>query len=311
MTSSNMNVPVVDSNFNWKWWLTDLPEETSGTVFSCFSCGGGSSMGYKKAGFKVLGNVEIDPVMNQIYKQNLHPEYSFLMDLRAFNKIPNEKLPEELFHLDILDGSPPCSTFSVVGDREKAWGKKKKFREGQAEQTLDDLFFVFLDTVEKLQPRVAVAENVEGLLKGNARGYVHEIVKRFKELGYNVQLFLLDAASMDVPQRRRRVFFIANKEGFKPLKLEFNSKPIPFGDVRSEKGQGWKSGSKMAEIVKYIRLIRYCDRKSMSEEDIRNVASFPQDYDFTGSTAAYVCGMSVPPNMMANIASEIKKQWSL
>lgn len=54
------------------------------------------------------------------------------------NKLSN--YPNELFKLDILDGSPPCSTFSLAGEREKNWGKNKKFREGQASQVLDDLF---------------------------------------------------------------------------------------------------------------------------------------------------------------------------
>jgi DNA (cytosine-5)-methyltransferase 1 len=51
---------------------------------------------------------------------------------------------KELFDIDILDGSPPCSSFSMSGSREKAWGKNKKFREGQANQVLDDLFFHFI-----------------------------------------------------------------------------------------------------------------------------------------------------------------------
>ncbi|XBO87446.1 hypothetical protein AAGG52_04690 [Bacillus licheniformis] len=64
------------------------------------------------------------------------------MDIRDFNKMEN--LPDELFNLDIFDGSPPCSVFSIAGDREKAWGKEKAFREGQAKQSLDDLFFITL-----------------------------------------------------------------------------------------------------------------------------------------------------------------------
>lgn len=125
--------------FPWKWYLKDLPKPTRGKVFSTFACGGGSSMGYKRAGYEMVGCCEIDPAINKIYKENLHPKHNFLMDLRAFNELP--ELPEELYHLDILDGSPPCSTFSMAGAREKGWGKEKVFREGQAKQTLDDLFF--------------------------------------------------------------------------------------------------------------------------------------------------------------------------
>ena len=46
------------------------------------------------------------------------------MDIREFNNLPNEELPKELFELDILDGSPPCTTFSMAGKREETWGKK-------------------------------------------------------------------------------------------------------------------------------------------------------------------------------------------
>jgi len=143
---------------DWKWSMADdYPKEKNGLkVFSCFACGGGSTMGYKLAGCEVLGCVEIDPRMNDVYLKNHHPKHNFLMDIRDFNNIPNEELPPELFNLDILDGSPPCTTFSMAGDREDSWGKKKKFREGQTEQTLDDLSFIFIDTVEKLKPKCVV-----------------------------------------------------------------------------------------------------------------------------------------------------------
>ena len=165
-------------------------------------------MGYKRAGFKVLGNCEIDPRVNKVYVKNNHPKYNFLMDLRDFNK--KKDLPEELFNLDILDGSPPCSSFSMAGVREDAWGKQKVFREGQKMQTLDDLFFVFLQTVEKLKPKIVVAENVTGLVKGNAKGYCNQIIKRFRKLGYEVQLFQLNAAKMNVPQAR--VLWVSEKQ---------------------------------------------------------------------------------------------------
>lgn len=175
------------NRFSWDWSLSEIKQDKPVTVFSTFSCGGGSTMGYKRAGFQVLGNVEIDPKINAMYVKNHHPKFNYCMDLRDFNAL--DALPEELYALDILDGSPPCSTFSVAGKREAGWGIEKQFREGQKMQRLDDLFFVFLDTVEKLKPKIVVAENVVGLVSGNAKGYVNEIIKRFKELGYSVQLF--------------------------------------------------------------------------------------------------------------------------
>ena len=94
-------------------------------------------MGYKLAGCEVIGNCEIDKKMNEIYNVNHHPKYSYCMDIRDFNQL--QDIPDELYNLDILDGSPPCTTFSIAGLREETWGKLKKFREGQTEQTLDDL----------------------------------------------------------------------------------------------------------------------------------------------------------------------------
>ena len=226
---------------DWKWTMSeDYPKEKNGLkVFSCFACGGGSTMGYKLAGCDVLGCVEIDPKMNEVYVKNHHPKYNYVMDIRKFNEIPNEELPEELFNLDILDGSPPCTTFSMAGDREESWGKKKKFREGQAEQTLDDLSFVFIDTVAKLRPKVVIIENVEGLLFGNAWSYVQEIYRRFESIGYKVMHKLLKGEEMGVPQTRHRVFFIATRIDFdfEKLDLNFNYEPITYGEIKEGEGQ--------------------------------------------------------------------------
>lgn len=217
------------------WNLTDLKKikKNGKTVFSCFHCGGGSTMGYKLSGFEVLGGVEIDPEMMAIYKANHNPKISYLMGVQDFWKLADKDLPRELFNLDILDGSPPCSSFSMAGSREDAWGENKKFREGQAHQVLDDLFFDFIRIAKKLQPKIVVAENVKGLVIGKARGYVKQIFKQFNEAGYDVQLFLLNAAFMGVPQRRERTFFIARRKdlGFSELKLQFNEKTIPFKEV--------------------------------------------------------------------------------
>ena len=219
-----------------RWNLSDLNnvETNNGkTVFSCFHCGGGSTMGYKLAGFDVLGGVEIDPKMMAVYRANHNPKHSYLMGIEEFNNIPDADLPEELFNLDVLDGSPPCSSFSFSGNRDKSWGKEKKFREGQQKQVLDDLFFHFLNTVEKLQPKVMVAENVKGLRCGKARGYIKAIWGRLHDLGYHLQVFDLNAKRMGVPQSRTRLFFVACRDdlNLKALHLTFEEPDITFHDA--------------------------------------------------------------------------------
>lgn len=216
------------------WTLKELHQAQLGQprhglkVLSTFSCGGGSSMGYKLAGFDVVGCVEIDKRMLDMYRANLAPKHPFLMPIQEFNKIPVDQLPEAVRSIDVLDGSPPCSVFSLAGNREQDWGKERKFTEGQAVQVLDDLFFHFIETAARLKPKVVVAENVKGLVVGHARGYVKEIFKGFEKAGYRARLFMLNARSMGVPQSRTRVFFICERMDLKPLDLDmtFNEPDI-------------------------------------------------------------------------------------
>jgi DNA (cytosine-5)-methyltransferase 1 len=233
--------------FNYKWTLEDANfTKDKGKVFSCFACGGGSTMGYKLAGFDVIGCNEIDPKMMDAYKKNHNPKYSFLEPIQTFKLRDN--LPDELFNLDILDGSPPCSSFSMAGNRDEDWGKEKKFREGQADQILDTLFFDFIELAKKLQPKIVVAENVKGLLLGEAKSYVLKIYEEFETAGYYVRHWLLNASDMGVPQKRERVFFLAiRKDIANPfleqfdmfhiapkINLEFNEPKIIFKEFKEE-----------------------------------------------------------------------------
>ena len=133
-----------DHRFPYEWRMSDgYPakgiENHGCTAFGAFVCGGGSTMGCKLAGYDHLGGVELDPKIAAVYRENHHPKHLYTMDVRDFNRL--DDLPEELFHLDLLELSPPCSTFSLAGSRDKAWGKEKRFDEGQKLQTLDDLVF--------------------------------------------------------------------------------------------------------------------------------------------------------------------------
>ena len=236
------NVEYDPHRFSYKWYLKDgypAPgiEAHGMKVFGTFICGGGSSMGYKLAGYHHLGGVELDPKIAAVYEQNHHPEHLYNMDIRDFNKL--EDLPAELYQLDLLDGSPPCSTFSTAGARENGWGKEKKFAEGQKLQTLDDLVFVYCDTIAKLMPKCCLLENVSGLVKGNAKSYAKAIMQRLDDIGYDAQVFLLNGATMGVPQARERVFFVGHRKEYDylpKLKLQFNEEPILFGEFAQDEG---------------------------------------------------------------------------
>jgi len=251
--------------FPYEWTLKGATfTKDKGKVFSCFSCGGGSTMGYKLAGFDVIGCNEIDPKMMGAYVANHNPAHPYLEPIQTFKN--RDDLPQELYDLDILDGSPPCSSFSMAGNREKDWGKEKKFREGQADQVLDTLFFDFIELAKKLQPKVVIAENVKGLLLGDARDYLWRIHGAFDKAGYYVGHKLLDASKMGVPQRRERVFFYAiRKDLYKGefmdlfqteprLDLEFDEAPITYAQIEEKGGKGiFKMGPKSSELYAQVK----------------------------------------------------------
>jgi len=346
--------------YPYLWYLKDTTfTKDKGKVFSCFSCGGGSTMGYKLAGFDVIGCNEIDPKMMKAYVINHNPKYSFLEPIQTFKE--KEDLPKELYELDILDGSPPCSSFSMAGNRDNDWGKEKKFREGQAMQVLDTLFFDFIDLAHKLKPKVVVAENVRGLLLGEARSYVREIYRQFDLAGYYVQHWLLDASKMGVPQKRERVFFIALRKDLATpflkemdlftiapeINLEFKEPEITFGEIQDCNGRVLSENmTKIWEVREYgdtamregcARLLNkhsffsqhylYKDKvactltshedslvlfdqpKYTSKEEACKIGTYPLDYDFLNQKPHYFIGMSVPPVMVAQIASRIYEQW--
>lgn len=348
--------------FPYFWKLKESNfKKDKGKVFSCFACGGGSTMGYKLAGFDVIGCNEIDERMNKLYVANNDPKYNFVCDIRDMVKM--KYLPEELYSLDILDGSPPCSSFSTFGKREEDWGKKKKFAEGQKEQVLDTLFFDFIELAAKLKPKIVIAENVKGLLVGNAVSYLEKIEKSFDNAGYYVEKFLLNGKDMGVPQRRERVFFICLRKDLidfvpniemifdkKPyISMYFNEKPITLGEVSDFKGKRlseksnkyklWKNRKRgdrnlgeanmrlTGKTTNFGERLNYKEDVSKtitsglntnihfeepcfySDSEIKKISTFPDDYDFMGQSVCYVCGMSVPPVMMAQVASNVWEQW--
>jgi DNA (cytosine-5)-methyltransferase 1 len=296
-------------------------------------------MGYKLAGYDVVCANDIDPQMQKVYIANHKPKQYILAPIKDLLRCNN--LPK----VDVLDGSPPCSVFSMAGSREKAWQKEKLFREGQSEQVLDDLFFEFIELANKMQPKVVIGENVKNMLIGNAKWYTMEIVRRFNTIGYKCQVFLLNSAIMGVPQKRERVFFIAHKTN-KKLNLEFRNRIIPFNELETTdinmigkkltpafkkwwgltppgKSFSYKhpKGSffntvKLApdKIVPTItassgaKLTHYLYPNEISKEALCLAGSYPQDYNFLDLDPKYLIGMSVPPVMIAQVATQVYNQ---
>lgn len=215
-------------------YVNEMEAKKLFTVVSTFAGGGGSSTGYRLAGGHILAINEFIPEAQRTYAMNFPHTHIFRQDIR---KLTGEMILNQIGlqagELDILDGSPPCSSFSMAGLREKGWGKTKKYSD--SEQRTDDLFFEFARLLKEIQPRVFIAENVKGLTLGAASGLLgsdqmslfgdHEdtIYHTLCNCGYNVRFKVLNASHYGVPQARERTIFIGVR---KDIHKEISYPPV-------------------------------------------------------------------------------------
>lgn len=195
------------------------------TVASTFSGCGGSSLGYRMAGFRVVYANEFVEEARHTYRANA-AEYTHL-DARDIRTVRGQEIIDAAggVEIDLFDGSPPCSAFSTAGKRESGWGQAKAYSDDK-KQVIDDLFFEYARLVREVRPKTFVAENVSGLVKGTAKGYFKLILKELRECGYRVEAKLLNAAWLGVPQARQRLIFVGVREDL-PFAPPF-PKPLPY-----------------------------------------------------------------------------------
>ena len=190
-------------------------------VLSTFAGGGGSSTGYRLAGGKILAVNEFVPEAQNTYREN-YPDTTIVPG--DIKKLTGTYLMEQagikVGELDLLDGSPPCSAFSMAGSvshgegrtHADAFGKKKKYSDIEGVENVEDLFFEFLRVAKDIKPKVIIGENVEGLTMGEAKTYFHKIQNTFEKIGYLIVANVLDSSYFGVPQSRKRCFFIGVRE---------------------------------------------------------------------------------------------------
>lgn len=156
-----------------------------------FSGCGGLTLGLKRAGFKVVGAVEIDSLAADTYSVNHSEVYLWRQDIR---KVTTPQILKALGlkrgELDLLAGCPPCQGFSAMRRLNGA----RRVRDKQ-----NDLVFDFLRLVRGLRPKAVMMENVPGLVS-NAR--LPKLKAGLKELGYTVNAAIKDARHYGVPAAR-------------------------------------------------------------------------------------------------------------
>lgn len=305
------------------------------TVISTFAGCGGSSLGYKWAGFKELLAIEWEENAVETFKLNFPDVPVWKRDIR---KVTGKEILEftglKKGELDVFDGSPPCQGFSTAG--------KRKVNDDR-----NDLSYEFIRLINELQPKVFVMENVSGMVKGKMKGSFKEIMKALKATGYNVKCKLMNAMHYEVPQSRQRLIWIGVKNG-EPIY------PEPLGTfISSSKAFAGYKGRYDAPLTECSRkywpllnhgesaskyhptgglfgmiklhpykpsptilkscgnpICHYSEPRFLDEIELKRLSSFPDDFIFVGKIGKIRdrIGNAVMPKFMYHIAKTIKTE---
>ena len=169
-------------------------------ILSLFSGVGGLDLGFERAGFDIVAANEIDKSTYKTF------EYNF-PDTKLFKKSIKKLNEDEInFKVDGIIGGPPCQSWSEAG-------KQLGIKDDRGK-----LFYDYVRLLKALKPKFFLAENVSGMLHKKHNQSVKRIINKFKSIGYDVKMQLLDANDFNVPQNRKRVFIIGFR---KDLSINF------------------------------------------------------------------------------------------
>ena len=305
------------------------------TVISAFAGCGGSSLGYRVAGFRELLAIEYDPHAVQVFKANFPDVPVFdgdIADLSVDECL--ERTGLDIGVLDVLDGSPPCQGFSTAGRR-------------QADDARNDLFLEFVRLLDGLKPKAFVMENVKGLTIGKMRPVFLHILDTLRKCGYRTVARILNATHYGVPQNRLRLIVIGVREdiGIEPSHPKPQTRPKSVRDAIGHLPVGKRGNRSQCLLKAWEQLLpgqamrkafpgvgqmqsyridpakpspaqikssrnfhwRVCRNLSIPEESI--LQGFPESFKWPGGVTA--CheriGNSVPPPMVAAIAGHIRE----
>lgn len=324
-------------------WQAHLqPKNNAPTFISLFAGGGGSSLGYSMAGYRELLAVDWDKGAEVTFKLNFPDIPFYYGDICSLTVEMCFQLTNiEIGELDLLDGSPPCQGFSLVGKR-------------QINDPRNDLYKEYVRILRGFMPKVFVMENVPGLVRGKMKLVFADIMRELKKSGYKVKCSLLNAMYFNVPQSRERLIWIGVREdlGIEPSYPLPQNKPIPCGiamqgadkenvpELNDKYGRLWpfirpgKAVDSLIDIDKgytgcrklnpnlpaptlprlqqghgWATLVHWEEQRAISIGEAKRLGSFPDEFRLTGdySTQWAIIGNSVPPLFMRAIAEHIKE----
>jgi len=309
------------------------------TFISLFAGCGGSSLGYKWAGYRELLAIDFDKNAVETFKLNFSDIPCWQRDIR---EVTGKEILDfckiEKGELFLLDASPPCQGFSTAGKRKVS-------------DPRNDLFKEFVRFIKELDPKVFVMENVSGLVKGKMKGRFIEIMTELKALPYQVKCKLMNTMYYDVPQSRQRLIWIGTKNGFgneiifpipkKTVKAKETLEGLPVDGSRTLNDLGlriWGKCSPGQNFAKYHPKGHWFNAKKLNPDkpamtiekmvmemgaagtfhweyprvlnigELKRLSTFPDGFKFKGKFKEQwaVIGNSVPPKFMEVIARQIR-----
>lgn len=191
-------------------------------ILDLFCGAGGFSYGmHKNPHFFTAVALDFNEHAATTFKQNM-PDTNVIIGDITDEYIKKQVIEEsKKRNVNMIIGGPPCQGFSMKG-KKLGLNDPRNF-----------LFVEYLNIVEELQPQVFVIENVKALLSTSAGWFKNEIINTIKEMGYNVEVGVLNASMFGVPQARERAIFICSKNIHIPLPTG-NSKTITVRDAISD-----------------------------------------------------------------------------
>lgn len=194
--------------------LMEIITKEKNKIVDLFCGCGGLSKGFEMAGYEVVAAIDMWEDAIKTFNKNHNSNVAFCEDIHNWS---DEYLEELATKNDIVGvvGGPPCQGYSTVGTRD-------------VNDPRNHLYLEYCRVVEKLNPEFFVLENVKGLTTLANGAFKDDIIRRFGNLGYQVEFKIVNAADFGVPQNRQRVFFVGIKgQSFKfpdPQKTIINCK---------------------------------------------------------------------------------------
>jgi len=227
-----------------------------------FSGCGGLSLGLKQAGFRVLAAIEIDPKAQETYQLN-PPDVELIPD--DIRKVAAHRLMKSLGlkagQLDLLAGCPPCQGFSRIRTKNRRTSEK---------DARNDLIFDFLRFVRAFKPKSVMLENVPAL-KDDPR--FTRFMAAMKTLGYCGTPEIQDASKFGVPQRRKRLIYLAvrGKRAIPKLSADYPARTVR--DAIGTMETAGHSGDPLHDmpehrLPKTLELIRAIPKNGGSRSDL-------------------------------------------